>query len=98
MTSKINLKQILKIQFIDEARHDEYGVFREWYTYLFKKLFNIKNKLFIQIDDYIYKGTFIINQFCDKSKYDYYEFFGKLLVKTIIDKVHMKDNLKSYFN
>ena len=93
MTSKINLKQILKIQFIDEAKHDECGVFREWYTCLFKEFFDIKNKLFIQNNDSIYKGTFIINQFCDKSKYDYYEFFGKLLVKTIIDKVHMKEHL-----
>jgi ubiquitin-protein ligase E3 C len=93
MTNNINLKQVLRIQFIDEAKHDEYGVFREWYTCLFKEFFNVKNKLFIENNNSVYNGTFIINEFCDKNKFDYYIFFGQLLVKAIIDKVHMKEHL-----
>ena len=94
MNNKINLKKPLKIKFLDEAKQDENGVYREWYSNLFKDFFKEKNKLFIQNPNKtIYNGTFIINEFCDKNKFDYYEFFGKLLVKAIIDNAHMREHI-----
>ena len=46
MTIKdINLLEELHIHFVDEIANDEGGVYREWYSCLFKEFFNEKNKL-----------------------------------------------------
>ena len=95
MTIKdINLLEELHIHFVDEIANDEGGVYREWYSCLFKEFFNEKNKLFI-VNPFnsAYNGTFIINLKYDKSKIDYYFFFGMLIVKAIIDNVYMKEHL-----
>ena len=92
----INLKQVININFIDEVNNIEYegGTYREWYSCLFKEFFKEKNDLFIcNPNNTVYNGTFIINQLCDESKFNYYEFFGKLLIKAIMDNVHMKEHL-----
>ena len=92
----INLKQVININFIDEVNNIEYegGTYREWYSCLFKEFFKEKNDLFIcNLNNTVYNGTFIINQLCDESKFNYYEFFGKLLIKAIMDNVHMKEHL-----
>ena len=92
----INLKQVININFIDEVNNIKYegGTYREWYSDLFKEFFKEKNDLFIQNENNTaYNGTFIINQLCEESKFNYYEFFGKLLIKAIMDNVHMKEHL-----
>ena len=94
MSNDINLKNKILIHFIDENTNNEEGIYREWFTCLFKEFLKEKNKLFIlNNNDCLFKGTYIINQFCDSKLYDYYEFFGKLLIKAIMENVHMKDHL-----
>ena len=95
MTIKdINLLEELHIHFVDEIANDEGGVYREWYSCLFKEFFNEKNKLFIENPfKSSFNGTLIINLDYDKSKIDYYFFFGMLIVKAIIDNVYMKEHL-----
>ena len=94
MTNNINLKQVLRIQFIDEAKHDEYGVFREWYTCLFKEFFNEKNKFFIENNNQcINKGNFYLFPKYDNMNLNYYIFFGKLSAKALIDRVNISELL-----
>ena len=92
----INLKQVININFIDEINNVEYegGTYREWYSCLFKEFFKEKNDLFVYNENNtFFNGTFIINQLCDENKFGYYEFFGKLLIKGIMDNVYMKEHL-----
>ena len=93
-TTDLNLLNPLQVHFVDEVAHDEGGVYREWYACLFKQFFNEKNKLFIENPyNSSYNGTFLINLNYDKNKINYYQFFGKLLVKAIVDNVYMNEHL-----
>ena len=93
-TTDLNLLNPLQVHFVDEVAHDEGGVYREWYACLFKQFFNEKNKLFIENPNHSsYNGTFIINLAYDKKNLNYYQFFGKLIVKAIVDNVYMNEHL-----
>ena len=95
MTIKdINLLEELHIHFVDEIANDEGGVYREWYSCLFKEFFNIKNKLFIENNNNAcFKGTYLIYPKYDNMKMEYYEFFGKLGAKALIDNVNISEIL-----
>ena len=95
MTIKdLNLLKTLQIHFVNEIAHDEGGVYREWYSSLFKQFFNEKNNLFIENPyNSSFNGTFIINLKYNIHQLDYFLFFGKLIVKAIIDSVHMNEHL-----
>ena len=93
-TTDLNLINPLQVHFVDEEAHDEGGVYREWYACLFKEFFNEKNKLFmVNPNNTAYNGTYIINLGYDKNKINYYQFFGKLIVKAIVDSVYMNEHL-----
>ena len=93
-TTDLNLLQPLQVHFVDEVAHDEGGVYREWYACLFKEFFNEKNNLFCENPfKSSYNGTFIINLKYDKKKLGYFQFFGKLMVKAIVDNVYMNEHL-----
>ena len=47
MSNDINLKNKILIHFIDENTNNEEGIYREWFTCLFKEFLKEKNKLFI---------------------------------------------------
>ena len=95
MTTKdLNLKEPIQIHFVDEVAHDAGGVYREWYSCLFKEFFNIKNKLFIENNNNAcFKGTYLIYPKYDNMKMEYYEFFGKLGAKALIDNVNISEIL-----
>ena len=95
MTIKdLNLLKTLQIHFVNEIAHDEGGVYREWFSSLFKQFFNEKNNLFIENPyNSSFNGTFIINLKYNIHQLDYFLFFGKLIVKAIIDSVHMNEHL-----
>ena len=95
MTTKdLNLKEPIQIHFIDEIAHDAGGVFREWYSCLYKQIFSEKNKFFIENNNNSYiKGTYLIYPKYNNMKIDYYEFFGKLAAKALIDQVNISQIL-----
>ena len=95
MTTKdLNLKEPIQIHFVDEVANDAGGVYREWYSCLFKEIFNSKNKLFIEnTNNACFNGTYLIYPKYDNMKMDYYEFFGKLAAKALIDNVNISEIL-----
>ena len=90
----MNLKKPIQIHFIDEKAHDSGGVYREWYSSLFKEFFKEKYKLFIENNNQaLNKGTYLIYPKYNNMKIDYYEFFGKLAAKALIDQVNISQIL-----
>ena len=93
-TKDLNLKKPIQIHFIDEKAHDSGGVYREWYSSLFKEFFKEKYKLFIENNNQaLNKGTYLIYPKYNNMKIDYYEFFGKLAAKALIDQVNISQIL-----
>lgn len=97
MTTKdLNLKTSIQIHFIDEVAHDAGGVYREWYSCLFKEFFNEKNKLFIlNPNECLFKGTYLIHLKTREVNMQMYNFFGKLISKAIIDKTNINENINT---
>ena len=96
MTTKdLNLRRPIQIHFVDEVAHDTGGVYREWYNCLYKEIFNEKNKLFRENPNKAVKrNTYLIYPFYPGQKLEYFEFFGKLIGKAILDNV----NINNYLN
>ena len=93
-TKELNVIEPIQIHFVDEVGHDAGGVFREWYSALYREFFNEKNKLFIENDNNsIIKGTYLIYPKYNEMNLDYYEFFGKLGAKALIDNVYIPEIL-----
>ena len=90
----INISRPLKIRFINEPLVDEEGVYREWYTCLFKEIISPKKRLFI-INPFkcLEPNTVLFPQKYPGIKLEYYEFIGKLIIKVITDIVFIR-NLK----
>ena len=84
----------IQIHFVDEVGHDAGGVFREWYSALYREFFNEKNKFFIENNNNsIIKGTYLIYPKYKDMNLNYYEFFGKLGAKALIDNVYISEIL-----
>ena len=93
-TKELNLIEPIQIHFVDEVGHDAGGVFREWYSALYREFFNEKNKFFIENNNNsIIKGTYLIYPKYKDMNLDYYEFFGKLGAKALIDNVYISEIL-----
>jgi hypothetical protein len=97
-TDELDLKKVMHIFFIDEVAHDIGGVYREWYTNLFEKIFSNEHNFFYQIEDNCAgKNSYFIPTTIPKKYFynylDYYEFIGKVLSKAIFDKITLKTNL-----
>ena len=93
-TKELNLKEPIKIHFVDEVAHDAGGVYREWYISLYKEFFSEKNKFFIENNNNaIIKGTYLIYPKYKNMNLDYYEFFGKLGAKALIDNLNISQIL-----
>ena len=84
---KVDLFKELKINFAGELCYDAGGIFREWFTILFKTLESDKLKLFIvsESNDFSY----IINPFLkhNPENFKYFSFIGKLIGKALLDNI-----------
>ena len=92
----INLKRPLHIFFLDEDANDVGGVYREWFSCIFKEFFSKNKKLFKENNnESLGRNTIIINDEyeCDNEKLEYYELFGKLVAKSLVDRVILNENL-----
>lgn len=97
MTSKeLNLKANMHIFFVDEIAYDVGGVYREWYSCLFKEIFAKKNNFFYENFNSEDKGSFMIpvtNPTIYLNEYLlYYEFIGKVIGKALFDKITIGQN------
>jgi hypothetical protein len=83
----VDLFKELKINFSGELCYDAGGIFREWFTILFKSLECDKLKLFIvsESNDFSY----IINPFLkhNQENFKYFTFIGKLIGKALLDNI-----------
>ena len=84
--NNLNLTRPLKIRFINEKVEDEEGVYREWYSCMFKAIISPKMKLF-QINPYrcVEPNTILFYPKYPGLKFEYYEFIGIFIVKAIVD-------------
>ena len=84
---KVDLFKELKINFTGELCYDAGGIYREWFTTIFKSLESDKLKLFMvsESNDFSY----IINPFLKHTpeNFKYFNFIGKLLGKALLDNV-----------
>ena len=95
----LNLKRNMHIYFIDEIAKDVGGVYREWYSCLFKEIFEEKKNNFFKLNNNegLGKQTYII-PFIEKNDIhqellDYYKFIGKIIGKALFDKITINYNL-----
>ena len=84
---KVDLFKELKISFIGELCYDAGGIFREWFTTLFKALESDKLKLFVVSETQEF--SYIINPFLkhNEENFKYFSFIGKLLGKALLDNI-----------
>ena len=84
---KVDLFKELKINFTGELCYDAGGIYREWFTTIFKSLESDKLKLFVVSDSNDF--SYIINPFLKHTKdnFKYFSFIGKLLGKALLDNV-----------
>ena len=84
---KVDLFKELKINFTGELCYDAGGIFREWFTTIFKSLESDKLKLFVisESNDFSY----IINPFLRQTQenFKYFTFIGKLIGKALLDNI-----------
>ena len=93
-TKEFNLSRPIKIFFIDEVACDEGGVYRDWYSCLFKVILNKNTKLFKENKfNCLIKNTYLFYPKYKGMKLEYYEFVGKLLTKGFIDMMNINFNL-----
>ena len=81
----------LKIKFIDEMENGDEGVYKEWYSCLFKMILDKKSKLFmINPRESVDKNTIIFYPYYEGMKLEYYEFIGAIIIKGVVDMMTMK--------
>jgi hypothetical protein len=91
---EIDLKRPLHVFFLDEDSNDIKGMYREWFSCVFKEFFS--GKLFKENNfESLGRNTIIINDdfICNKEDLEYYELFGKLVAKSLVDRVILNENL-----
>ena len=82
----LNLTRPLKIRFINEKLEDEEGIYREWYSCLYRALLSPNLRLFM-INPYksLEPNTILFYPKYPGMKLEYYVFIGKLIVKAVLD-------------
>ena len=89
-TKEFNLSRPISIFFIDEVASDEGGVYREWYSCLFKAIFSKEKKLFKENNNNcLIKNTYMFYPKYKGIKFEYFEFIGKLTTKAIVDMMNI---------
>ena len=89
---EVNLARPLKIRFVNEQIEDEEGVYREWYTCMFKEIISPNKKLFI-LNPYksLEPNTVLFYPKYPGMRLEIYEFIGKLISKAIADIVFIRN-------
>ena len=89
---QLNLTRSLKIRFVNEQIEDEEGIYREWYTSMFKEIISSRKKLFI-LNPYksLEPNTVLFYPKYPGIRLELYEFIGKLIIKAIADIVFIRN-------
>ena len=88
----INIARPLKIRFINEPLVDEEGVYREWYTCIFKDIISPNKRLFIMNPfKCLEPNTVLFSPKYPGMRLEFYEFIGKLIIKVITDIVFIRN-------
>ena len=93
---ELNLKRAIHVYFIDEKANDVGGIYREWFSCILREFFSEKRGLFvINQDSGLGKHTILINNNAEDNQknLEFYEFFGKLIAKALIDRTIFNENL-----
>jgi hypothetical protein len=99
-TQELDLKKAMQFFFVDEVAHDVGGVYREWYTQLFDRIFSDTEGFFYRVDDKcLGMNSYLVTPGGNKggqnfreNYIEYYEFIGKIIGKAIFDKITIKTN------
>lgn len=87
----IKVKLPMRIIFLGEEDQDEGGMNKYWYTKLFDEIFSKEKKLFRENpNECIGKKSLIFYPKYKGMNLEYYEFFGKLILKSFFDRVNIK--------
>lgn len=91
-TPELNLTRPLRIKFLNESNKLEESLFREWYKEIFREMTSPQLKLFIPNN----RRCLEPNSLLFYPKYpgmnlDYYVFIGKLMIKSILDLMCIKN-------
>ena len=98
-TQDFDFKKAMHVYFIDEAALDVGGVYREWFSCLFKAFFNKDAHMFQALNfSGLGRNTIFISEDApeDKEGIEKFNLFGKLLAKAILDKFTLKQNLNRF--
>ena len=84
---KVDIFKELKINFKGEICYDAGGIFREWFTNIFKNLQKRELGIFIVSDSNDF--SYIINPFLKQNErnLNYFSFIGKLMGKALLDNI-----------
>lgn len=96
-TNELDLKRGMHIFFVDEVAQDVGGVYREWYSCLFKEIFSKHQNFFYECPNKgLGKNTYLISNtpsiFHKEEELKYYEFIGKVIAKALFDKITLNVN------
>lgn len=93
MTTKgFNIRRPIRIYFIDEVASDAGGVYRDWYSCLFKSIFSKEKKLFRKNPNNAIGGeSYLLYPKYKGMKINYYEFFGRLVTKALVDMMNIEN-------
>ena len=85
-TKELTLTKPLKIRFINEKLEDVDGIYREWYSCMFRAMLSPNLRLFMINPYKSYEpNTILFYPKYPGMKLEYYVFIGKLLIKAIVD-------------
>ena len=90
--NKFNLARQLNIRFTNENIEDEGGIYKDWYQSMFKDIISPNKKLFL-INPYktMEPNNIIIYPKYPGMKLEYYEFIGKFIIKSLVDRIHIRN-------
>jgi hypothetical protein len=90
-TKDLIISRPLKIKFVNEKEEDEEGIYREWYSCMFKEMISPKLRLFMY-NPYpcCEQNTLLFYPKYPGMKFEYYVFIGKLIVKAIVDLIPIR--------
>ena len=85
------LKVPMRVVFLGEEDNDEDVVNKYWYSKIFEEIFSKERKLFREnTNESLGKNTLLFYPEYPGMNMEYYEFFGKLILKSFFDRVNIK--------
>ena len=94
-TTNLDLRQDIRIHFLNEVSQDAGGLLREWFSILIEELFNPKQNLFTRTNTK--KVMYLPNENSDKlieNYLDYYYYCGQITAKALYERIP----IKAYFS